>query len=314
MMNDENDPLQGFLREETEKARDNWISIIKKDFKLQSFLFALLFVEVIALLSFLSIAPVSWGTALSGALFLFTLFSCLSLKDYFTAIKHQKFHEIQKELIDLLRESFDGDGTTLEERRFIIEALIRSSKSLEGIESQLGYFKKFNSYFTFLFWHDLFFIRESLVKWAVQEGIERVKLSPLNPDLHVSLANSYVTLSELYKNEKRGGAPFQQILKTKFKEVSNRALLEFKILRQYDPKDPWILFQLAYTLGDLGRKEEELQAFVDASNLRPHDLDSLQKLGTLYFQSGRTLEGLEIFDRLRKLDTDRADELILHYS
>lgn len=314
MIAEESDPLQGFLSQETEKAKASWLSAIKKDFTYQLVLFLILGLEGIVLLSFLSISPISWGTAITGALFLFTLFSYLSLRVYFASIKYEKFQEIQRELVEALRGIFDGDGTTVEERRFVVEALIRSSKTLEGVEFQIGPLKKFNQHFAFLFWHDLFFIRESLLKFAIGEEIERIKLSPLNPDLHVSLANSYVLLGELYKGEKRGNKVFQNLLLTKFQEASNRALLEFKILRQYDPNDPWILFQLAYTLGDLGRKDEELQAFEEASRLRPHDLDALQKLGTLYFQSGKALEGLEVFDRLRKLDQERAIELIDHYT
>jgi len=314
MISEETDPLQGFLNKEVEKAKNSWLSAIKKDFTSQLALISLLAVEGFVLLAFFSLSPISWGTAISAAIFLFTLFAYFSLRIYFSSLKFDRFQAAETRLIEALRGGFDGEGTTLEERRFVAEALMRTSKTLEGVEFSLAPFKKFSRVCSAFFWHDLFYIRESLLKLVVVEEIERIKLSPLHPDLHVSLANAYVLLAELYKAEKRGSATFQQNLHHRFEEVSNKALLEFKILRQYDPNDPWILFQLAYTLGDLGKKDEELQTFEEVLRLRPHDLDTLHKVGTLYFQAGQTLQGLEIFDQLRKIDHERAVDLIGHYS
>jgi tetratricopeptide (TPR) repeat protein len=316
MISEETNPLQGFLAETVGSFLQNFFKAVRKEFKLHLLFFTLLLGEASSLFLLLLIEPISIAVALVGALFLFTLFSYFSLRVYFASEKRSRFQEIQKDFLTLLKGAYGGEGSTLEERKFVTLAILQAAEQLEGKEYQIfpSRWRWFEGFLSTYFWHDILTIRESLLKAVIEEEIEMIKLYPLDPELHVALANGYTQLGELYKKERRGGEKFQKILQKKFSQATEKALVEFKILRQYDPKDPWILFQLAYTFGDLGRKIDELTAYEEASRLRPHDLDVLQKLGTLYFQSDRALEGLEIFDKLRKVDRDRADALISHYS
>ena len=83
MISEESDPLQGFLTERVEGAKQLFIRAIRKDFRLQLIFLALLLLEGSAIFILLSIDPISWSLAFTGAVFLFTPFFLSFLKSLF---------------------------------------------------------------------------------------------------------------------------------------------------------------------------------------------------------------------------------------
>jgi len=67
--------------------------------------------------------------------------------------------------------------------------------------------------------------------------------------------------------------------------------------------------ELGYALRNQGRYAESLKAYDEALRLRPNFPEALEYLGEAYVQMGRLEDARRILDRLRALDTARAQEL-----
>lgn len=166
-------------------------------------------------------------------------------------------------------------------------------------------------------WHDVHQMRELLLDRAVEEHIQLVRKEPTNPDVHALLANAYVMLSGLYVNtENERWVPEQKYgenMQMLFQEAAKNAVEEFKILKEYAPKDPWIYMQLAYSYRDLKMPDEEKEAYESILSLRPQDHETRFNLGMLYFRRGENARGLKEFEELKKAQYSKADELLCIY-
>jgi len=173
------------------------------------------------------------------------------------------------------------------------------------------------------FWHDLHLMREILLKEAINEQIRLVKCEPTNLEVHAFLASAYVSLSSLYVDPRTREDydddlwipqnKFTEELKEKFRRTAERAIEEFKVLNNFAPNDPWIHSQLAYSYHDLQMPEEEIKEYETILKLRPHDKETLFKLGSLYFQQGMNAQGLKIYESLKSCNFKRAEQLIELY-
>jgi cytochrome c-type biogenesis protein CcmH/NrfG len=67
--------------------------------------------------------------------------------------------------------------------------------------------------------------------------------------------------------------------------------------------------ELGYAFRNQGRFPESLDAYHEALRLRPDFPEALEYLGEAYVKMGRLDEARRILDRLRPLDSHRADEL-----
>jgi tetratricopeptide (TPR) repeat protein len=74
-----------------------------------------------------------------------------------------------------------------------------------------------------------------------------------------------------------------------------------------DFADAWN--ELGFALRQQGRYGEALDAYHEALRLRPNFAEALEYLGEAYVKMGRVEEARRVLDRLRPLDTARADEL-----
>ena len=95
--------------------------------------------------------------------------------------------------------------------------------------------------------------------------------------------------------------------------AAERAIEEFKILNDYAPEDPWIHAQLAYSYHDLQMPQEEIREYETVLRLKPDDMDTLFRLGVLYFQQGMNAKGLQAYEELKRFHYKKAEALIGYY-
>lgn len=172
-------------------------------------------------------------------------------------------------------------------------------------------------------WEDVHNMKELLFFCAIDEHIELVKCEPMNLEFHAALANAYVMLSSLYNDPRkieghdsdRWVSPerYSESMHSRFRQTAERAIEELKILNEYAPDDPWVHVQLAYNYHDLQMPEEEIREYEEVMRLCPDDLDTLFKLGVLYFQQGLHARGLRVYERLKRARYGKADSLIKFY-
>jgi len=74
-----------------------------------------------------------------------------------------------------------------------------------------------------------------------------------------------------------------------------------------DFADAWN--ELGYALRNQGRYPESLDAYHEALRLRPDFPEALEYLGEAYVKMGRLDDARRVLNRLRPLDSHRADEL-----
>jgi tetratricopeptide (TPR) repeat protein len=67
--------------------------------------------------------------------------------------------------------------------------------------------------------------------------------------------------------------------------------------------------ELGYSLRNQGRYPESLKAYDEALRLKPNFPEALEYLGEAYVKMGRLEDARRVLERLRPLDTARAQEL-----
>jgi cytochrome c-type biogenesis protein CcmH/NrfG len=75
------------------------------------------------------------------------------------------------------------------------------------------------------------------------------------------------------------------------------------------PAFPEAWNELGFALRNQGRYPESLEAYDEALRLRPNFPEALEYLGEAYVKLGRLDDARRVLDRLRPLDTARAQEL-----
>lgn len=287
--------------------------------------------EVICCLIFFNLLTRSSLLAITLAVFLMTLFSYFILKIYFQSKKPQFFISSCKELLNQLANQNQHAVTSFEHHLFTASSLTRIANALKDFEytfyspiKSLDSLRlTFEKLGCWLHWHDIHLLKEWLYQQVVETYIKLIKEQPDHLQLHVALANTYVMFSTIYATpqkqdpyeEEKWVAPekFTQEMRAKFTDCAERAIEEFKILNDYNPDDPWVYTQLAYSYHDLQMPHEEIKAYEKIATLIPHDVDTIYKLGILYFQQGQTAKGLKIYERLKASRPQKAASLIKYY-
>jgi tetratricopeptide (TPR) repeat protein len=284
--------------------------------------------ELLLLLYFLRTLSDSalFSVALAG-IFL-TLFGYFLLKAYWQTSKNQKLVEIKKQLVEQLREILNYQPEHPESHIALSQALCRLAENLKGREHSLYRATKrpttlglaLEKICHWLHWQDFHSLRERALEAAVEEQIKRVKCEPTDPEAHAALANNYILLSSLYADHSEEENGFwdpmkneRSLMQKKFRDAAERAVEELKILSNYAPSDPWIHEQLAYSYKDLQMPDEEIKEYELVLRLVPDDTEVLYKLGVLYFQQGKNVQGLHMYERLKHSHPTKAEVLIQHY-
>lgn len=287
--------------------------------------------EVLCCLVCFSLLTHSHLFAITLAIFLMTFFTYFILKIYFLNKKPENLLLLcEKTLEDLSSKAHDMQNM-FEKDLFIASSLTRLANALKDIESSFytppknfeNLRQSFEKLGSWLHWKDFHLIKEWLYLQTIQLYVNLIKEQPDHLQLHMALANTWVMFSSIYSTSLRGenseedrwtpSEKYSEAIKTKFTLCAQRAIEEFKILNDYNPEDPWVYTQLAYSYHDLQMPGEEIKAYEKIVALVPNDLDALYKLGTLYFEQGFTAKGLKIYEQLKHQYPSKASSLIKHY-
>lgn len=288
-------------------------------------------IELALFFSFFLFLANSMLLALSLAGIFFTIFTYLTLRTYFQAKKPHQIRALKEEFAEVYCAQIgyqDGNpehhvslanvyckiANKLHCREYHYYPLPSGFKSLMPLSERLS---------CWCHWEDVHYMRELLLKGAVEEYVKLVKSQPISLEAHAALANAYVMLSGIYIDPRKiegydddrwiPSEKFGAKCEATFRSVAERAIEEFKILSDYAPDDPWVHTQLAYSFHDLQMPMEEIEEYEIIRKLLPEDLDTLFKLGTLYFQQGLNGKGLRVYEELKRHHYARADHLIAHY-
>ena len=320
----ENQPLLSSFFEET--------AHILKSYALFNLTFILVgSVEVLCCLIFFNLLTKSALLAATLAGFLMTLFCYFILRIYFQNRRPQQLLELSENLLEELNETAKSKQERVERHLSVASSLCHLAHQLKDFEYTLYKPKKgfqslsytFEKFGAWLHWRDTHALKEWLYFQAIEAYVELVKLEPHNLQFHVALANTYIMLSNIYASPKRSElteeerwVPPEKLSKSmqqKFTTCAKRAIEEFKILNDYNPDDPWVYTQLAYSYHDLQMPQEEIKAYETILQLTPEDFEALYKLGILYFEQGFNSKGLKVYERIKAHNTQKAESLIRYY-
>lgn len=270
---------------------------------------------------------------LSGslALIFLTFFSYFILRLYFKAKKPEQLDWLVSDYVENCKKLMDYRDENPEDYLLLANACCKFADFVDGKELHVyslprwakglsTYIERFSYW---CHWSDFHRIKELLLLKAIEENIKLVKCEPTSLEVHASLANAYVMLSGLYidpchidgSDEERWIPSFDSTegMDVKFRLASERAIEEFKILRDYAPNDPWVHAQLAYSYHDLKMPQEEIKEYETLLALAPGDHEIVFKLGMLYFQQGLNAQGLRMYDQIKRTNIKKAEDLIKFY-
>jgi len=291
--------------------------------------FLLALAEVFLMFFFFTFLIQSALFAFSIAALLMTIFAYMMIKQYLEAQKPEKIAALVDAFLAECRGSCQKDS--LDEHIAIATVCCKTSDLLRGREYH--YFKPIPGFSflsphleklsCYLYWEDLHGLRELLLKTSLEEHLCLVRSEPISLSVHAALANAYVMLSQLYLDPRQvegcdsdqwipAGKTSEEMQK-RFREAAEKAIQEFKILKEFAPNDPWVHTQLAYSYRDLKMPLEEMEAYETIVKLRPNDYDSLFKLGVLYFREGENALGLKTYEELKKAHFKKAEMLMNYY-
>lgn len=277
------------------------------------------------IISFLLLAQSAiMATTLAFVFLIF--FAYFILRLYLQFRKEEQLKELRECYISACKNLLNYKEGVPQNHAALANACIKLANNLQGREYHIYIipprFQKFKAWIDktshWFHWLDIHHMKELLFEEVVRENIKLVKCAPSSLEVHVALANAYVTLSGLYvKEEAAKDANSNEKLSAefskKFRLAAEGAIEELKILQEFAPDDPWVHEQLAYSYRDLKMPQEEIREYETMLRLMPGNRETLFKLGRLYFQHGRNGQGLRIYDQLKKLQDRRAEELINHY-
>lgn len=291
-------------------------------------------VEISLFVIFLPFLSQSFLLAISLALMFLTFFLFLILRLYLISKKPDQLNNLVERFVNASKSIIQYEEGNPSHHFAISNACFQFASTLKGKENSHFSLPNFLQKFPFLssltaklsawsLWHDYHAFKELLIQVAVNEHIKLIRKNPTDPELHTALANAYVIMSSLYVIPRKlvekdddlwiPSQQYSEIMLDKFRQTVNKAIEEFKILKDFAPYDPWVYAQLAYSYHDLDMHEEEIKAYETILELRPHDDETLYRLGTLYFQKGLNAKGLSVYKELKQLNTDKAEKLIQNY-
>lgn len=260
-----------------------------------------------------------------------TFFSFLILRLYFRTRKIELRDLLSRTYVERVKELIGYREGSTSHRSSVAAAAQSLSIRLQDWEYELlhpwrfiiGSSSLLRKLSCFCFWRDVIGFRENLLIVAVDMHLKIVQQEPVSLKTHASLASAFVLLSGLFADPRKypefegeDWIPDSRYSKTamdKFRIHAERAIEEFKILKDYFPGNPWVHTQLAYSYHDLQMPLEEIHQYEILSELRPDDEDVMFQLGVLYFRQGLNAFGLKVYERLKNINYVKSKKLISFY-
>jgi len=248
--------------------------------------------------------------AFALGLFFLTSFSYCVLLFYYQAKKPEQLLLIRDQFLQSCRQLLPDPPGAVQHHLSLAAALLKLSAYLDDFAFPLPIFLQplaplLYRLFLCSYKKDGLAMQEILLQAAVDEHLKQIRVTPTDLEVHASLANTYVDLSQLY-------APLSDS-QEKFKKSVRLAIEEFCILSFYAPNDPWTHEQLADGYRAMKMISEEITEIELLAQLRPQDPEILFRLGVLYFNAGENAKGLRIYEELNRLHYKKAEELISLY-
>lgn len=304
---------------------------LRKYLWLDVFFIGLCILEILSFFSCVFVFGKTYWLAVSLACFFFTVFSFFVTRLYVQSKRSEFLDQLSQDYIFQCKEIIFYQERKIEDNISLANFAHKLSNKLQDLEYYILNFNFFsknialvvNKLSCLCFWRDIFDFREKLFNVAIEEHLKVIQIEPTDLGAHAALANAYVLLSSLYADprkypdydeeqwipKERYGIEVQE----KFRFISERAIEEFKILNEYAPGNPWVHLQLAYSYHDLQMPQEEIKEYESVLLLRPNDVETMFKLGMLYFQQGNNAKGLFIYEKIKKIDYKKAKQLISFY-
>lgn len=278
-------------------------------YKKFNFLFlGALLVESLLLIFFFPFLIKSAFFAITLAALLITLFSFYTLRNYQGAEKEAAFRELNERYIKGVLSIHSNAKTPKEIKQVAAEACLALAERLKGRRASLRgpSFLKVNEEKIghFLGNEEIRRFQEVLYQRAIDELSGQVRLAPCDIAAHAHLARAFVLISDHHGTAQPEG----------FNQWRRRAIEEYKILSELAPQEGWILLELAARQQELGQTSAEIETLEKFLHLDPQNVDTLYRLGQLYFKEGQASKGFKIFENLKKIDLIKSDQLIAYYS
>lgn len=288
--------------------------------------------QLLSFLLFFSYFSQSLAAACGLALFFLTLFSYFVLLFFFQAKKPEQFLTIRSrfsqtcqailpftkedpEFLLSLSRSLDEFALFLSQKEIVFYS---SNHSIKALNPLIQKFK------IWLYWKNFHQMKELLFLQSSELLVLLVKQLPTDLGVHAALAEVYTKLCKLYVHPKKinqaSSLPWISPdylgipMKEQFLFYSKKAIEECTILENLAPKDPWVLAHLAEIYRLQEKAEEEIRQCEQLLELTPDNTELLFQLGVLYFQEGHSAKGLKIYELLQKEPSNKASQLIQHYS
>jgi tetratricopeptide (TPR) repeat protein len=253
-----------------------------------------------------------------GGIFL-TCFSYLVLLFYYQAKKPEQLTAIKDQFLKSCRQVLPIPPGEAQHHLSIAEALSKLAHYLQDFESNFykvprvlkPFSHSISRFSSYCYGEDVLKMKLQLLQTAVEEHLQQIRSTPTDLEVHASLANTYVSLSKLYRSvmQKKN----LEFMQEKFHSTGKLAIEEFRILSHYAPNDPWVHEQLAAGYKALGMPEDEIREMENLLKLRPQDRETLFRLGKLYFTQGQNAKGLQVYEELKRANFKRAEELLSSY-
>jgi tetratricopeptide (TPR) repeat protein len=254
------------------------------------------------------------GILLTGFMYFILLF-------YFQAKKPEQVLILRERFIQSCRRSLTIPRGEVEHHLSVSQSLLKLVSCFNDFEYRYFTPPRFLRIFDKMlqkigsFFHkdDVYKFKEMLMHSAICEHIEQIRFTPIDLEVHASLANAYVLLSKFYMDQLESKTNKTEKLKGKFSLASTRAIEELQILNDYAPNDPWVHVQLAQSYRMMQMKEEEAKEYEIILQLSPNDHEVLYHLGVLYFELNQNAKGLRVYEELKKTAAKRAQDLLKYY-
>ncbi len=292
----------------SEKTLHNFQHIVKKELLFHSLFIGLAALASLFFLFFFSFLSDSFLMGIFIACLFFGIVLYFVLKLYFQEQKPQELLLLRNQYLA----KSDQNGVTS-----FVKTLDQSKLDYIAIPHFLDFVKPtIEKFLARYHWKDVHLFKELFLRAELEEMLKSVIKNPADPDAHKSLASAYMALGEHFHRplEKlSSSSKTSELFWEHFQTFYRLAIEELLIVSEYAPNDLWTTTKLAECYLSLGMLDQAIVEYETILATNPHDKDALFSLGTLYFKQGLHGKGLKIYQELKAIAPNLAEELIALY-